>query len=235
MTNNISVELPRSFRLTIIRHAQTKANLAGTFCGARDLPLTPLGHRMAAALFRNPNLVGVEHLISSPFIRARSTARALGDALGLKSVQTDRRLRELEFGNWEGLAPSAVRNQPDFSAWQRNPFENAPPDGETGEQVLSRTMEAVGEALQRFRNVAVVTHKSPARLLTAALGGLEPENFRKMKGFAVSSVTVVHVINGRLFKLLGPSVEHLPPPWRKDPDRLQAETEFSEVPLSNVV
>ncbi|MGI9507023.1 MAG: histidine phosphatase family protein, partial [Geminicoccaceae bacterium] len=189
-----TARLPRSFRLTIIRHGQTAANLDGKFCGTSDLSLTSIGRKMAQLLPTNPHILSVKRIVSSPLLRARETADAMVSALGLEPLETDFRLRELEFGQWEGMLPSEVDGTEAYRRWSEDPYHNAPPDGETGHTVLKRTLNAVGEALFHTQNLAVVTHKTPARLLAAFLARHNLSGFRSMSGFAVSSVTVIQVV-----------------------------------------
>lgn len=213
------IALPPEFRLTIIRHAQTPASLDGTFCGARDVALTSVGRRMAELLPGNPLLAGIERVIASPMERTRDTARPVTSAFDLADAKTDPRLRELEFGAWEGLAPSALRDRADHASWQADPYANAPPGGETGAEVLERALRAVADALATTVDLAIVTHKSPARLLAAYFGAASPESFRSLAGFWVSSVTRIEVCADLATRVLGPSVEHLPPSWQSRPDR----------------
>ena len=216
-----------SFRLTVVRHAQTTANLEGSFCGDREVPLTRVGTQMAEMVSENPLLTESERIYSSPAGRAQKTARALARGLGRIPVNVDARLRELSFGQWEGLQPRDVRGESDYDIWVRDPFANAPPGGEAGAQVLSRLLPALEDALADTRAPTFVTHKSPARLLVAYFSGRDARAFRDLQGFGVTSVTRIEVTEGQMPRIAGPSLAHLPEVWRDAPDtfKQQEETE----------
>lgn len=212
-------DLPPRFRLAIVRHAQTAANLDGTYCGTRDPGLTPLGRQMAGFLPRNSLLAGLTGIVSSPMLRARETAAPLGQALGVSRIPTDARLGELDFGTWEGSLPRRLRDDAGHRHWQENPYHNAPPGGETGAQVLRRVLTVLAKELVRTPALAVVTHKSPARLLASFFLNSPPAGFRSLAGFWVTSVTRIEVDPDLPPRVLGPSIDHLPQAWRTRPDR----------------
>ena len=85
------------------RHGETQWNLENRIVGITDLPLTDRGIEQAAALAEKvKNIRDIDIIISSPMKRARQTAQFTADALGL-SVITDERLREWDYGSFEGL------------------------------------------------------------------------------------------------------------------------------------
>lgn len=224
----VKVLLPSTFRLVIVRHAQTAANLDGTYCGRRDIELTGLGRQMAEMIPRNSLLAGVRHLVASPMVRAVATAAPLGKSLGLQRIPTDERLCELDFGEWDGQLPAQVQDQTDHMCWRSDPYRNAPPGGESGASVLARVLGSLAEELMQCPNLAVVTHKSPARLLATRFLGHSLPTFRSLSGFWVTSVTRIEVDPGQPPRVFGPSIDHLPPAWQCQPDRLNP-SQFKEI------
>ena len=79
-------------RLIIVRHGEPDYE--------KDC-LTPLGRLQAAAAARRLRDEGIEALYTSPLGRARETARAAADALGLP-VETLAFMRELRWGSADG-------------------------------------------------------------------------------------------------------------------------------------
>lgn len=216
------ISLPSDFTLTLIRHAQTPANVDGTFCGARDVPLTASGVEMAELLHLNPLASPAPEIWCSPFQRTRDTALALAKALKVQNITEDPRLRERSFGTWEGRQKDRLANTPAYKTWYADPYHARPPYGETGPEVLQRLLECIGPALIKCSNLIVVTHKTPARLLSAYLGGSQVESFRTLDGFHVSSVTRISARSGQDVLVEGPNVDHLPISWRQDPDRINS-------------
>lgn len=54
-----------------------------------------------------PSLARASRVIASPMVRTQETAGAIGRRLG-EAVETDSRLKEVDFGRWEGLTGEAV-------------------------------------------------------------------------------------------------------------------------------
>ncbi|GAA1742879.1 histidine phosphatase family protein [Aeromicrobium alkaliterrae] len=77
-----------------LRHGQSTWNAAGRFQGHTPYPpLTALGVEQAQAAAEQARGFGIEHLVSSPAVRARQTAMIVGRALDLP-VHLDPRLVE---------------------------------------------------------------------------------------------------------------------------------------------
>lgn len=110
---------------------------------------------------------------SSPAGRCLVLARAAAAAAGAPLV-TEARLKELDFGAWEGMAWEHVPRQA-LDRWAADPMGFAPPDGETGAALLAR-VRAVAAALRAAaEDAVVVTHGGPLRLLPALLTGRAPD------------------------------------------------------------
>jgi alpha-ribazole phosphatase len=161
-------------RLFLIRHGETMWNAEGRFQGQTDVPLSPRGEQQAAALARIMVNESVQLLYASDLRRAWDTALILAASLGL-SPHKEARLRELAFGSWEGLTYTELQRQDAawLAAWQTDPSRTAPPGGETLPQITERVNTALTAMLAtaQERNVAVVAHSGPLRvLLCLALG-----------------------------------------------------------------
>src|SRR5882757_2736937 len=87
-------------RVLFIRHAET--GMAGRFCGHSDPDLNAPGHAQLARLARVLSTEKIGEIYSSDLRRAQSTAE--GIAAGRNIPLTLRpALREIHFGEWEGL------------------------------------------------------------------------------------------------------------------------------------
>lgn len=167
--------------LLLIRHGHTAWNGQGRYQGHLDTPLDSEGLAQAEALviaFRQLRLAAV---YSSDLSRAVATAQPLARAHGLPVV-TDPRLRELDFGQWDGrLAEEVIAaDPPGWQAWWEDPLTLAPPGGETlvalWERVRACLDELAAHHVADQGTVAVVTHGGPLRVLLAlqATGRLHP-------------------------------------------------------------
>ncbi len=151
--------------LIVVRHGRTEANARGLLLGSRlDPALDDLGRRQAGALAAA--LPDVDRVISSPLLRTRQTAEALG-----VPVEVDERWAEVDYGELDGTALADV--PADLWARWRSDVGFAPPGGESlaalGTRVRAAAADLMAEAAER--DVVVVTHVSPLKATLAwALG-----------------------------------------------------------------
>lgn len=85
-------------RLWLVRHGITDWNVQGRLTGWSDIPLNAFGERQASALRGDLQLRTFSAVWSSDLARSLDTAR-----LAWGEPRIDRRLREIDFGQFEGL------------------------------------------------------------------------------------------------------------------------------------
>ncbi len=104
----------KPLELYVVRHGETMLNAAGRMQGWIDAPLTPAGERVAASLGRGLKRenIGFDGVFTSDTGRARQTAQIVLGAAGqdplLDTLVTDWRLREANFGSFEGVRGDSV-------------------------------------------------------------------------------------------------------------------------------
>jgi broad specificity phosphatase PhoE len=169
--------------LWIVRHGQSAGNVArdaAEAAGLRtidiatrdvDVPLSPLGAEQAHALGlwfekmapeQQPDVV-----LSSPYVRARETARIIVDTgMSGRSVShiSDERLREKEFGILDRLTPLGIRTHYPELAEQRlhvGKFYFRPPGGESWCDVILRLRSLIEMMTREYRGerVLIVAHQ----------------------------------------------------------------------------
>lgn len=130
-----------------IRHGETDWNRVGRLQGQTDVPLNANGRRQAA---RNGALLAemADHIadcefVASPLLRTRQTMQIVLDALGRsdEGYVTDERLKEMNFGRWEGLAwkELKVQDRAAYDARYKDPWAVAAPGGESYAELSART------------------------------------------------------------------------------------------------
>jgi probable phosphoglycerate mutase len=179
---NVTDRWPR--RLWLVRHGQSQGNVARDLAHEAghsiidldlrdvDVPLSDLGHEQAEAAGRwfaeLPEADKPEVLLSSPYIRARQTAEAIcaagGLAGGAKPTITDERLREREFGVFDGLTTKGIKEQYPTEAAHRakmGKFYHRPPGGESWADVILRLRSALNTINLQYANksVLIVCHQ----------------------------------------------------------------------------
>ena len=171
-------------RLYLVRHGQSQGNVARDRSEAEglatigidmrdvDVPLSDLGHQQADAAGRwfaaLPDSEKPEVILSSPYLRARQTARAICEAGGLaggrQRTVIDERLREREFGVFDGLTGLGIRQKYPEEAAHRarlGKFYHRPPGGESWADVILRLRSAMNSINLHYngRRVLIVCHQ----------------------------------------------------------------------------
>ncbi len=160
-------------RLFLVRHGEAVANVEMRYLGHRDDPLSEHGASQAVQLSRALAPLPISAIITSPLRRAADTAAKIAQAHQVP-IQTDERLREGGFGEWEGLSRAEVlaRSHQDrllLADWEGNPSA-APPGGESLEVVQARSIALVQEVAAMYAGqwIVLVSHVGPIKTLLCA-------------------------------------------------------------------
>lgn len=152
-------------RLIVWRHGNTDWNAEGRVQGQSDVPLNDLGRQQAVTAAELLVRLQPDVIVSSDLSRAADTAAALAALTGL-SVRTDPRLRERQFGSWQGLLMSqvAVQRPEEYARWVAGAdtiADGIEPLHDMGVRMAAAFTDAV--ALQPSGTVVVATHGAAAR------------------------------------------------------------------------
>lgn len=142
-------------RLTMLCCGLTNASRRGFF--PADEPLE--GRALAGISALGENLDAAARTWTSPALRARQTA----EALGLQATEVPA-LRDQDFGAWAGRAFEDVqRDEPDtVGAWLVEPGAT-PPDGENFKSIATRTASLFDEQVAEPGHTIAVTHPAVIR------------------------------------------------------------------------
>jgi broad specificity phosphatase PhoE len=100
--------MPSATCLLLIRHAEVEARYQGVFGGRIDMELSPRGHEQAAALAKYLHGKPLGAIYASPMKRVLQTlAPLLVNGAPKPIILPD--LREVDFGDWTGLAWEEVQ------------------------------------------------------------------------------------------------------------------------------
>jgi broad specificity phosphatase PhoE len=166
-----------------IRHGETAWNAQGRFQGSRDIPLNDLGRSQALAageilrgvLAADGHVPSSLPFVASPLGRARMTMELVRDALKLPPADysVDGRLREIGYGQWEGLTLGEMK-QNDAATFARRDVDKwgvAAPSGESYASVTLRMRDWLGSLVT---DTVAVAHGGTMRALMVALGVATP-------------------------------------------------------------
>lgn len=155
-------------RLFLMRHGECEGG--HIFRGSTDVALSETGWQTVAhAAGALPEL---QAIYSSPLRRCCAFAERLAGARQL-TVNTDERLREMHFGDWEGrlIAEVEAADSAHFAAWRANPALATPPNGETLAAMAERAGAALADiaSTESGRTVLVLCHGGVIRALLCQL------------------------------------------------------------------
>ncbi|HEV8022046.1 MAG TPA: histidine phosphatase family protein, partial [Candidatus Lustribacter sp.] len=88
--------------LICVRHGRTAWNAGRRFQGQTDIPLDDEGLAQAQALALHLRPERFDLALASDLVRARTTAETICAPHGI-AIELTRELREMHFGQWEGL------------------------------------------------------------------------------------------------------------------------------------
>jgi broad specificity phosphatase PhoE len=168
-------------RILLARHGLTDWNLHHRFQGQSDLPLNDLGSRQALALAQRLGREPIGRILTSDLRRAQETARTIAvevaAAAGVApTIETLPELREVSFGDWEGLTYAEIeaRAPAELTAWQADQLHLAPPDGESLTALAERVarVREICTAAAPDETILIVAHGGPLQTLICDLLGL---------------------------------------------------------------
>ncbi|ASR36150.1 phosphoglycerate mutase [Prauserella marina] len=129
----------------LLRHGRSTANGSGVLAGrASGVGLDETGRSQAQDLVRRLTGVPLATLVSSPLLRCKQTVAPLAASAGL-AVGTDRRLSEVDYGDWTGKEIKALVGEPLWRVVQTHPSAAVFPGGEGLASVQTRAVAAVRE------------------------------------------------------------------------------------------
>lgn len=196
--------------LILVRHGVTDLTTAHRLSGS-SVPgpgLNATGRiqaaRAADAVYRIgretwDRVAPVSRIVASPMTRTQETAGALGRRLGL-AVESDARVREVDFGAWEGLtAEEAIDRDGDgILRWQDG--EHKAPEGESISDVGKRGGDFLAELARVHAaapvdapaTVAVVSHAVAIKALVGVAMGFPVDRVSRVWPVP-ASVTIMQV------------------------------------------
>jgi broad specificity phosphatase PhoE len=228
-------QAPGPTALWLVRHGESMGNLADAQAHADgsgrldldvrdpDVPLSPTGESQADALGRWIAGLDADHqpttVLSSPFARAAATAQRAVAGSGRKlTIRYDERLRERDFGAFDGMTRDGIRDDFPDEARRRDllgKFYYRPPGGESWADVALRVRSLLAtEALRHDgERLLCVSHQAVIMVFRYVLEELsEPEllEIDRHEQIANTSVTRYELSDDGHFQLVGfNGVDHL--------------------------
>ncbi|KAF0204976.1 MAG: fructose-2 [Gallionellaceae bacterium] len=152
--------------LYLIRHT-TPAIAPGICYGQLDIDVADSFAAEASNVLHY--LPPLQLILASPLLRTRRLAEYLAQARHCE-LRSDVRLREKNFGAWEGKAWNDIARS-EIDAWADDFMGYAAQGGESAQQVMQRVQSLLSEVAQLPQeNIALVAHAGSIRAMLAVMG-----------------------------------------------------------------
>jgi alpha-ribazole phosphatase len=178
-------------RLILLRHGEPDETVHGRCYGRLDHGLSHRGREQMRQAWRLLHNHSPSAIYSSPSRRAvESTALRASDT---PAAAVDQRLREIDFGAFEGLTYDEIRTRypQQYDQWMTRPTDVVFPDGESFTTMSARVREALDEIRRKHSGETVVTvsHGGVNRVALAEALDLHPRRiFRLAQAYACVNV-----------------------------------------------
>jgi len=144
------------------------------------VPLNDTGRWQAAALARRLAQEEIHAIYASDLQRVWETAQVIAASRSHSlPVHAEPRLREMDFGDWEGLTYAEMRERDtqSLTAWEADPVHIPPPGGETVAQVATRVQSLIDGISRAYQDqtMLLVAHGGPLRVLLCLALGMDPQ------------------------------------------------------------
>lgn len=169
-----------TFRLMLIRCAQTEWDAAGRLQGAADLPLSEQGRAWASGMGQrlasdDDALPRPDLVLHAPDEASVETARLIADPSKARAREIPE-FAAMSLGLWEGLRREELseRHPKNFSQWQSEPSSINPPEGDSLAEAQARLLSAVARVADKHpkKRVAMVLRPIEFEITRRAMAGL---------------------------------------------------------------
>jgi len=171
-------------KVILVRHGQTLWNLEMKYQGHCDVALTDKGIEQAKLAAQRLAGEDVSAVYASDLSRALKTAECIAEKHNLP-VAAIPELREINFGEWEGLTFEGINSQwtAAMSKLFTHPDEIVIPGGETFRQVKERATKALTNLVAEHPNqtIVVVSHGGTIRTVLCAVLDIHLNHLWKIK------------------------------------------------------
>lgn len=148
----------------IVRHGLTPWNVERRYQGHSDQKLLSGEASGLELLGKEIAEVSFSAIYSSDLSRCRDTLAYVRPDLQQVAICDDR-LRELNFGEWEGQNYDMLKEDPLYRSWIDNPQEVTPPGGESWDQFRGRVTNVYRELMLLSHSLVAAVEQNPVILI----------------------------------------------------------------------
>lgn len=169
--------------ILLIRHAVNDYVKTGKLAGwTPEVHLNDEGKAQAEALGKRLADAPIKHIYASPLERTMETAEAIRQHHPHLTIEHNLDIAEVRYGDWEGMAISALRGRKMWEVVQEYPSRASFPNGETMRGVQVRAVNGIESFVARHPGemIAVVSHADIIKMVMAHYLGIHLDNFQRI-------------------------------------------------------
>ena len=158
--------------LYLVRHGKSQYNAVKRYTGSTDVPLSEEGVKQARETALLLKDIWFDVIVSSPLVRAKTTAETIAEYHPGVPIVFNENLRERFFGDLEGKEYTD-RSYIDFICLPEN-VDKAPDNGEPIAEFDRRVKKALGEIHAEYhdKTVLVVAHGMVSRMINRTINNI---------------------------------------------------------------
>lgn len=157
-------------KIYLTRHGETEWNRQHRFQGNKDSNLTKKGILGAELLADRIEDIELDHIISSPLMRAYKTAEIARGSKDLEII-THNGFKEINLGDFEGMTYMDIKKEHThlLSAIEEDPINNRYPNGENLKEFYNRVIDTFKEVIEKHKNktTLIVAHGGTIKCIEA--------------------------------------------------------------------
>ncbi len=159
----------KTYKIHLIRHGLTEANLKQQYIGSTDMPLAAVGLSELQRLKNENDYPRVDKVYSSPMLRCKQTANVLYPSKDITIIDN---LREIDFGDFEGKTATELELDPRYADWAAGRI-SAAPGGEDNTDFAKRLCIGLNEIVRDMmasnaEHSAVIMHGGAIMMLLSS-------------------------------------------------------------------
>jgi broad specificity phosphatase PhoE len=196
-------------KLILVRHGETVWNREHRVQGMTDIALSERGRVQAAHLARCLMNENIDRIVSSPLKRAYETAMIIKQ-FHEAEVETERDLRELDQGDFEGLTFDELRTRHEgfLRRWSADPGATVIPNGESLDDLQVRAWNVMEKLMQASCTTLVVAHNFTITTILCKIQNIQLCQLREAT-VETASQTVVEITGAKLHITMLNDTSHL--------------------------
>lgn len=164
-------------RLYLARHGTTELNKSGVYYGSTDCSLSQEGVHESKYIAEALKDKDIEIIITSNLKRTMETSKIIKGVVCKEEQQIEiierEGLRELDFGDWEGLHYKEVEAlfPKEWKAFCEDWKNSAPSNGESFMILYNRVTKELEEVLKEYgtKNILIIAHQGVLRIILSKL------------------------------------------------------------------